>query len=81
MDRIRQLIREAHRRSLWQVLLIYIGGALVGYQAIQALTEGLGLPAWFPALAILLFIVGLPIVLATSFVQEGFLSARQDPLF
>ncbi len=79
MSRFKELIREVHRRSLWQVLLVYIGGALVGYQAIQALTEGLGLPQWFPALAILLFIVGLPIVLATSFVQEGFSSAGQDP--
>jgi serine/threonine-protein kinase len=55
---------------LWQVLLIYVGGALVAYQAVQALTEGLGLPQWFPALAIVLFIIGLPIVLATAFVHE-----------
>jgi serine/threonine-protein kinase len=79
VSHLKQLIREIHRRSLWQVLLVYIGGALVGYQAIQALTEGLGLPGWFPAMAIVLFIVGLPIVLATSFVQEGFSSAGQDP--
>ncbi len=75
MSRLKQLIREIHRRSLWQVLLVYIGGALVAYQAIQALQEGLNLPQWFPALAVLLFIVGLPVVLATSFVQEGVSSA------
>ncbi|UCC82658.1 MAG: tetratricopeptide repeat protein, partial [Gemmatimonadota bacterium] len=63
-------IVEIHRRSLWQVLLIYCGAALVAYQAVQALTEGLGLPQWFPAFAIVLFIVGLPIVLATAFVHE-----------
>lgn len=79
MSRLRDLIDEIQRRSLWQVLLIYVGGSLVGYQAIQALTEGLGLPGWFPALAIVLFIVGLPIVLATSFVQGGFPSVGQDP--
>jgi TolB-like protein/Tfp pilus assembly protein PilF len=79
MSRLNELISEIHRRSLWQVLLIYVGGALVGYEAIQALTEGLGLPRWFPALAVLLFIVGLPVVLATSFVQRGFPSARPDP--
>jgi TatD DNase family protein len=70
MNRLKQLITEIHRRSLWQVLLIYIGAALVAYQAVQALTEGLGLPQWFPAFAIILFIVGLPIVLATAFVRE-----------
>ena len=67
MSTFRRLISELHRRSVWQVLLVYVGGALLGYQAVQALTEGLGLPQWFPALAVLLFIVGLPIVLATSF--------------
>jgi len=71
MSRLEDLIREIHRRSLWQVLLIYCGAALVAYQAVQALTEGLGLPQWFPALAIVLFIVGLPVVLATAFVREG----------
>jgi TolB-like protein/Tfp pilus assembly protein PilF len=70
MSRLKDLIHEIHRRSLWQVLLIYVGGALVAYQAVQALTEGLGLPSWFPGLAVVLFIVGLPVVVATSFVRE-----------
>ncbi len=71
MSGLRQLIHEIHRRSLWQVLAIYLVGSWIGYEVIQSLTEGLGLPGWFPALALLLFIVGLPIVLATAFVQEG----------
>ncbi len=71
MSGLKRLIQEIHRRSLWQVLAIYLVGAAVGYQLIEALVSGLGLPEWFPPLAILLFIVGLPIVLATAFVQEG----------
>ncbi|MGD2153285.1 MAG: tetratricopeptide repeat protein [Gemmatimonadales bacterium] len=70
MSRLKRLIVEIHRRSLWQVLLVYCGGALVAYQAVQALTEGLGLPQWFPAFALVLFIVGLPIVVATALVRE-----------
>ncbi len=70
MKRLKRLITEIHRRSLWQVLLIYCGAALVAYQAVQALTEGLGLPQWFPAFAVVLFLVGLPVVLATAFVRE-----------
>jgi TolB-like protein/Tfp pilus assembly protein PilF len=70
MSRLKRLIVEAHQRSLWQVLLIYVGGALVAYQAVQALTEGLGLPTWFPGLAVVLFIIGLPVVVATAFVRE-----------
>jgi serine/threonine-protein kinase len=76
MSLLKRLIHEIHRRSLWQVLLIYCGAALVAYQAVQALTEGLGLPQWFPAFAIVLFIVGLPIVLATAFVHEAAAPAR-----
>lgn len=71
MSGIKRLIHEIHRRSLWQVLAIYLAGAWVGYEVIQSLTEGLGLPDWFPGFAIVLFIIGLPIVLATAFVQEG----------
>jgi len=67
MSRLKRFIVEIHHRSLWQVLLIYVGGALVAYQAVQALTEGLGLPQWFPGLAVMLFIIGLPIVVATAF--------------
>jgi tetratricopeptide (TPR) repeat protein len=71
MKRLKQLIHEIHRRSLWQVLGIYVVGSWIAYEVIQSLTEGLGFPAWFPPLAIVLFIIGLPIVLATAFVQEG----------
>ncbi len=51
MSRLEQLITEIHRRSLWQVLLIYVVASWVIYQIVQSLREGLGLPDWFPALA------------------------------
>jgi hypothetical protein len=35
MSRLERLIVEIHRRSLWQVLLVHCGGALVAYQAVQ----------------------------------------------
>jgi len=71
MSRLKKLVHEAHRRSLWQVLGIYLVSAWIAYEVVQSLTEGLGLPAWFPGFAVVLFIIGLPIVLATAFVQEG----------
>lgn len=71
MQRIRAIIHEIHRRSLWQVLGIYLVGSWIGYEVIHGLTEGLGLPDWVPPFAVVLFIIGLPIVLATAFVQEG----------
>jgi adenylate cyclase len=71
MSRLRSLIQEIHRRSLWQVLGIYLVGAWVAFQGIEALVSGLDLPEWVPGLTVAILIAGLPIVLATAFVREG----------
>lgn len=71
MSRIRQLISEIHRRSVWQVLGVYAVTSWIVYQVVLALYEGVGLPGWVPATALVLLLVGLPIVLATALVQEG----------
>jgi eukaryotic-like serine/threonine-protein kinase len=71
MNRFKRLIVEIHRRSLWQVLSIYVIGSWIGYQVILNLTQGIGLPAWVPGFAVVLFLIGLPVVLATAFVQDG----------
>lgn len=71
MSPIRRIIVEAHRRSLWQVLGIYLLGAWVSYEVIGTLYQTLALPDWVPGVALVLFLIGLPIVLATAFVQEG----------
>jgi len=67
----KDLIQEVHRRSLWQVLGIYLGASWVVLQAVEILTESVGLPDWVQPFAIVLLLIGFPIVLATAFVQEG----------
>ncbi len=42
----------------------------MAFEIVQTLTEGLELPPWFPAFALVLFIIGLPIVIATACVRE-----------
>ncbi len=71
MSGLKRLIHEIHRRSLWQVLLIYVGASWVVLEAADVLVERLALPDWVYGVAIVLLLVGLPIVLATAFVQEG----------
>lgn len=71
MQRIRDLIIEMHRRSLWQVLGVYLFGSWAIYQIIAEVTTRMGLPDWVPGFAIVLFLIGLPIVMATAIVQEG----------
>jgi len=65
------LLREIHRRSLWRVLGIYVVGSWLVLLVVDTLAGTLNLPDWAPALALFLLIVGLPIVLATAFVQVG----------
>lgn len=71
MNSLKDVIREVHRRSLWQVLGIFLAASWGVLQVVEVLTESAGLPAWTPAMALVLLVVGLPVVLATAFVQEG----------
>ncbi len=80
MSRLKNLIREVHRRSLWQVLAVYITASWVVLQLVDVLTDSYGMAQWFPALALALLLIGLPIVLATAIVQEGIPAIqRGDP--
>ncbi|HSG09045.1 MAG TPA: tetratricopeptide repeat protein [Longimicrobiales bacterium] len=77
MNSIRRFIREIHRRSVWQVLGIYLMGSWGALQVVDGVTENAGLPDWVPPFALVLLIIGLPVVLATAFVQEG-MSGRDE---
>ena len=66
MSSLKKLINEVHRRSLWQVLGIYVVGAWIGYEVIQGLTEGMGLPTWFPSLAVVLEVAPRWTIAATA---------------
>jgi protein kinase/serine/threonine-protein kinase len=68
---LKKLITEIHRRSLWQVLGIYLAASWAALEAVDGLTEMAGLPEGLAPLAMALLILGLPFVLATAFVQEG----------
>ncbi len=65
------LIQEIHRRSLWQVLGIYLAASWVVLQVVEVVTGTVGLPDWTPGMAFVLLLIGLPIVMATAFLQEG----------
>ena len=68
---MKNLIHEIHRRSLWQVLGIYLGASWLVLQMVDTMAGALSLPDWSASLALFLLVVGFPIVLATAFVQEG----------
>ncbi len=68
---MKKLLHEIHRRSLWQVVGIYLAGSYGALEVVGLLTDNLGLPQWFPGLAFGFLILGLPVVLATAFIQKG----------
>ena len=69
MSGLRDFIREIHRRSMWQVTGIYIGGSWLAYELINQIAESADQP-WLPNVALVLLLIGLPVVLATAYVQE-----------
>jgi len=68
---MKKLIYEIHRRSLWQVLGLYAAGSWIVLQVVDQLVQSAGLPDWVPSLALVLLLIGFPMVLATAFVQVG----------
>ncbi len=71
MSHIKAIIGELHRRSLWQVTLVFLGTSWVVLQVIDTFVERGIVPDWTFTAALLLLLIGLPVVLATAFVQEG----------
>jgi eukaryotic-like serine/threonine-protein kinase len=71
LKHLKHLILEAHRRSLWQVVGVYLVSAWLVLQVVDTVSGVLGLPDWVPPFALVLILVGLPIVVATALVQEG----------
>jgi len=66
-----RLLGEFRRRSLLQPLGVYLAGSWVALQIIDIVVDSLDLPRWLPALAILLIVGGLPVILATAYLQRG----------
>jgi tetratricopeptide (TPR) repeat protein len=70
MRRLKSLVIEIHRRSLWQVLAVYLAASWIVLQAAEHVVDRYLLPEWAYGAAVILLLVGLPIVLATALVRE-----------
>lgn len=79
MHFLRKLIRDIHRRSVWQILGIYLAGSWGVLQVVDYMTQFAGLPEWTPSMAFVLLLVGLPITVATAFIQAGIPGLTDDP--
>jgi eukaryotic-like serine/threonine-protein kinase len=77
--RVRKIIIEIHKRSVWQVLGVYLAISWGVLNAIDFLTGFAGLPEWTPTFALALLLLGLPVVTATAFIQSGIPGWTADP--
>ena len=78
MSSPRRLIHEIHRRSLWQVLGIYLAVSWVVFQVVDVIGSNFGLPERVAPAALVLLLLGLPVVIGTAFVQEGVGGSRSS---
>ncbi|MDH3734473.1 MAG: tetratricopeptide repeat protein [Gemmatimonadota bacterium] len=68
---MKKLINEVHRRSLWQVLGIYLGASWIALQVVNEIGDAVGLPEWVSPGALVLLVLGAPVVLGTAFINQG----------
>ncbi len=57
---------------------VYLGASYVALEVVGLFVEQLGLPEWVFIGTVALLLIGLPIVLATAFVQKGWRSTPQS---
>jgi protein kinase/serine/threonine-protein kinase len=70
-DGFDRMIAAARGHVLWKTLGVYLVASWVALQVVDVLAQNFGLPDWFPAFAVALLVIGLPIILATAIVQSG----------
>ncbi|MCK5488925.1 MAG: hypothetical protein KAI98_03005, partial [Gemmatimonadetes bacterium] len=69
MTELNRLSRDGRLRSFWQVLAVYIGASWVVLQVVDVVKDNMGLPDWVFPSALILLLIGLPIMLVTAMVQ------------
>ena len=71
---------EMHRRSVWQVITVYGVGSWFALEVVQGIVEAGNLPDWLPGMALVLLIIGFPMVIATAIIQQGWSRQREAGL-
>ena len=69
MSGLMNLLQGLKHRSVWQVLAVYLGVSWVALQVVDLLKDNMGLPDWVFPFAIVLLMIGLPVILATAMLQ------------
>jgi len=79
MSRLKRIIRETHERSLWQALAVYLGASYAVLEAAAYFRDEFGLPTWLPPVALVLLLIGLPVVIVTSLARPEVFGDEVQP--
>ena len=66
-----ELWTTIRRARLLAVLVVYLGASFAVLEAVSLIGDGVGLPDWVTPFALVLLLVGLPIIVATALVQSA----------
>ncbi len=79
MTELNRLSRDGRLRSFWQILAVYIGASWVVLQVVDVVKDNMGLPDWVFPFALILLLIGLPVMLVTAMVQGRPSAAASTP--
>lgn len=71
MSPLERVLKEAHRRGLWQVVVVFAGGGWGVLGVIDTLIGYGYLPEWVFGGGLVALLAGFPVVAATAWVQGG----------
>jgi tetratricopeptide (TPR) repeat protein len=74
-----QVIGQLGGRSVWQVLVVYLGASWGVLEVVDVLKDNMGLPDWVFPFAVVLLLIGLPIMLGTAAIQAKFAAQGVAP--
>ncbi len=74
-----QLMDRVGGRSVWQVLVLYMGASWGVLEVVDVLKDNMGLPDWVFPFAVVLLLIGLPIMLGTAAIQAKFAAQDRRP--
>jgi len=78
MTGLNKVSHDGRLRSSWQVLAVYIGASWAVLQVVDVLKDNMGLPDWVFPFAVVLLLIGLPIMLVTAMIQGRPLGRRTE---
>lgn len=67
-----QLLSDLGGRSVWQVLILYLGASWGVLEVVDVLKDNMGLPDWVFPFAVVLLLIGLPVMLGTAAIQARY---------